>query len=105
MDDRTKSKRNKKRWALLHLESLVFRGVFRTQSNIYDEIAEIAKSRYILLQKSSIIDARVLNTALLLQTLFQPRFQKQPPDVFCNKRCFYKFHKIHRKTPVPESLF
>ena len=28
--------------------------------------------------------------------------QKQPPDVFCKKRCF---QKIHRKTPVPESLF
>ena len=21
------------------------------------------------------------------------------------KKCSYKFHKIHRKTPVPESLF
>ena len=31
--------------------------------------------------------------------------QKQPPEVFCEKRCSWKFHKIHRKTPVPESLF
>ena len=31
--------------------------------------------------------------------------QKQPPEVFCKKRCSQKFHKIHRKTPVPESPF
>ena len=31
--------------------------------------------------------------------------QKQPPEVFCKKRCSYKFCKIHRKTPVPEYLF
>ena len=33
------------------------------------------------------------------------RIQKQPPDVFCKKRCSEKYCKIHRKTPVPESLF
>ena len=27
------------------------------------------------------------------------------PEVFYVKRCSSKFHKIHRKTPVPESLF
>ena len=32
-------------------------------------------------------------------------FQKQPPEVFCKKSCSYKFHKIHRKRPVPEPLF
>ena len=31
--------------------------------------------------------------------------QKQPPEVFCKKRCSYKFRKIDRKTPVSESLF
>ena len=30
---------------------------------------------------------------------------KQPPEVFYNKSRSQKFHKIHRKTPVPESLF
>ena len=25
-------------------------------------------------------------------------------EVFCEGRCFYKFHKIYRKNPVPESL-
>ena len=29
----------------------------------------------------------------------------QPPEVFCKKRCFQKFCKIHRKTSVPESVF
>ena len=31
--------------------------------------------------------------------------QKQPLEVFCKKWCSYKFCKIHRKTPVPESIF
>ena len=26
-------------------------------------------------------------------------------EVFCKERCSKKFHKTHRKTPVPESLF
>ena len=30
--------------------------------------------------------------------------QKQPPEVFFKKRCSSKFHKIHSKTPVPESF-
>ena len=29
-----------------------------------------------------------------------PLKQKQPPEVFCEKRCSQKFRKIHRKTPV-----
>ena len=28
--------------------------------------------------------------------------KKQPPGVFYEKRCSLKFHKIHRRTPVPE---
>ena len=32
-------------------------------------------------------------------------FQKQPPDMFLNKRCSWKYRKIHRKIPVPECLF
>ena len=31
--------------------------------------------------------------------------QKQPPETFYEKGCSQKFHKIHRKIPVPESLF
>ena len=31
-------------------------------------------------------------------------FQKQPPEVFYVKRCCEKFHKIHKKTFVPEYL-
>ena len=31
--------------------------------------------------------------------------QKQPLEVFCMKSCSKKFRKVHRKTPVPGSLF
>ena len=31
--------------------------------------------------------------------------EKQPLEVFCEKRCSSKFHKTHRKTPLLESLF
>ena len=31
--------------------------------------------------------------------------RKQPPDVFFKKRCHQKFHKTHKKTLAPESLF
>ena len=31
-------------------------------------------------------------------------FQKQPPGVFCKKRCSLKFRKIHRNTPMPVSF-
>ena len=31
-------------------------------------------------------------------------FGRNHPEVFCNKKSSKKFHKIHRKTPVPESF-
>ena len=31
-------------------------------------------------------------------------FRSSCPEVFC-KKVFLKFYKMHRKTPVPESLF
>ena len=31
--------------------------------------------------------------------------QKQPPEMFYEKRFSYKLHKIYRKAPVPESFF
>ena len=31
--------------------------------------------------------------------------QKQPQETFCKKMCSWKFHKIHRKTPVPETFY
>ena len=37
--------------------------------------------------------------------VFVEERQNQPPEVFCEKRYSLKFHKIHRKTPVPEPLF
>ena len=38
-------------------------------------------------------------------TITFPFIQKQRPELFCTKICSKKFGKIHRKTPVPESLF
>ena len=32
-------------------------------------------------------------------------WQKQPLEMFCKKRCSWKFRKIRRKTPLPEPLF
>ena len=32
------------------------------------------------------------------------RKQKQPPEVFCKKRCYQKFHKIHRKRTARASF-
>ena len=32
-------------------------------------------------------------------------FRRSRPEVFCEKNVSCKFHKIHRKTSVPESLF
>ena len=32
------------------------------------------------------------------------KVQKQSPEVLCKKKCSYKFRRIHRKTPVPQSL-
>ena len=39
------------------------------------------------------------------RTLLLLAFQKQPPEVFHEKKFSWKFRKIHRKTPVPEYLF
>ena len=33
------------------------------------------------------------------------RFITSPPEAFFKKRCSLTFRKIHRKKPVPESLF
>ena len=30
------------------------------------------------------------------------QLKKQPPEVFCKKRCYWKLRKIHRETPGPE---
>ena len=47
-----------------------------------------------------------VNIEKFLRTTFsQNTSQKQPPEVFCGKKCSQKFHKIHRKVPVPELHF
>ena len=48
------------------------------------------------------------NEVVLLELLlksYQSNLQEQPPELFCKSRCSQKFCKIHRKKPVPESLF
>ena len=47
----------------------------------------------------------VLNHFFSLFLQKSPFLQKQPPEVFCRKKCSEKFCKFHRKTPVLESLF
>ena len=59
-----------------------------------------------IITKSSILDAAaVLEPPLVFVTQSNICDQKQPPEVFYNKRRSQKFPKIYRKTPVPESLF
>ena len=41
----------------------------------------------------------------LLLALLLALLQKQPLEMFCQKRCSLKFCRIHRKIRVPESLF
>ena len=50
-------------------------------------------------------NAQLFTDDISLFTNVTDKNQKQPPEVFCKKRCSWKFRKIHRKTPVPESLF
>ena len=68
------------------------------------------------LQKQSLADAlhnrfitsyfRHVNIAKFLRTTFLCNTShKQPPEVFYEKRCSQKFHKCHRKAPVPEPHF
>ena len=47
----------------------------------------------------------LLNFTRYLFSVNTMNVQKQPPEVFCKKMCSWKFHKIHRKTPVPEAFF
>ena len=44
----------------------------------------------------------IKNVTVLFST---DTIQKHPPEVFCKKGVLRNYAKIHRKTPVPESLF
>ena len=46
----------------------------------------------------------IINCSWFLVNKININVQKQPPEVFYVNRCSLKFHKIHKKTPVPESL-
>ena len=39
------------------------------------------------------------------KTFLRKAIKKQPPEVFYKNKCSEKFPKIHRKAPVPESVF
>ena len=42
---------------------------------------------------------------LIVRGVLVTPLQKQPSEVFYEKRCSSKFHKVHRKAPVPGLLF
>ena len=47
----------------------------------------------------------VLGITKVLTNSFDIRSRSSRPEVFCKKGVLRNFPKIHRKTPVPESLF
>ena len=52
-----------------------------------------------------ITDIFFLVASIALVTNNCQSYRKKPPEVFCKRRCSETFCKIHRKTPVLESLF
>ena len=56
-------------------------------------------------QNSSIFENGLSDFHKINLSVFKVSFQRQPSEVFCKKKYSWKFRKIHRKTPVPESLF
>ena len=48
---------------------------------------------------------KAFNFSVLTAGTFLLQHTEAATEVFCNKRSSLKFRKIHRKTPVPESLF
>ena len=75
------------------INTTIFNRVNRKQLNILKTFFEFLEFFWLFTEK-------MIQPQKLLDKL-----QKQPPDVFCKKRCSQKFHKIHRKRSVPESLF
>ena len=45
-----------------------------------------------------------VNTIFLLMRNIRNECSEAATGAFCKKMCSWKFHKIHRKTPVPETL-
>ena len=46
-----------------------------------------------------------VNTIFLLMRNIRNECSEAATGAFCKKMCSWKFHKIHRKTPVPETFF
>ena len=54
---------------------------------------------------SSEVFKTLLAVPILVKLQGKAKSRSSCPEVLCKNRCFYKFRKIHRKTPVPVSLF
>ena len=107
----------------LELFSLKYRYIFRILSNIYDEVFMRNECFRISPLNYHTSDAYSLNNFKIKNEFFSRnssvlyffkvlksnaknfQIQEQLPQAFYTKRCSWKFHKIHMKTPVPESLF
>ena len=66
--------------------------------------------RKIIIDKTEILFHIVFNINRKISSWLNPSLlilhcQEQPLEMFCKKTCSWKFLKIHRKTPVPASLF
>ena len=48
---------------------------------------------------------RLSSLQFFVPELLNLKIEKQPPEVFCKKRCSYKVRKIIWETAVPESRF
>ena len=73
------------------------------------EVQQLPPPAWLMTQKSSPPDPRgrtLCKHAVNFQNFGVNQYgRKQPPEVFCKKRCFQRFRKIYRKTPLPQSLF
>ena len=54
-------------------------------------------------REASTLPQRAIQT--LIESCMESFKQKQPPQVFCKKRCFLKILRIHKKTPAPGLFF
>ena len=85
--------------------------VSKTVANSY-----IFKSKSVPLQCLHTANSLISSCRWIAETIFSNNwqnpqitaavhyFQKQPPEVFCKKRCSWKVRKFHRKIPVLESV-
>ena len=73
-----------------------------SREKLYQELGLEALQQHRWFKKTLLL---LQNTKITVSKVPLFSYQKQPTEVFFVKRCSQKFHKIHRKTPVPESFF